>query len=181
MPPPGRTCTDGKLRAMRSSADQLRSALGARSVRIVPASLDELPVTREARLLDVVAASLFMVPLVPLVLSVLLLLVLVELVVVAGLAGLVTVSVEPLLIVVVPAVPLTAGLGRGCRVGSVGSDGTTIVGWACVCGLVVVPGALPVAVCALAKPITPTVAATTTADVRIFDAFMCLAPETSRC
>ena len=178
MPPPGRTCTDGKLRAMRSSADQLRSALGARSVRIVPASLDELPVTREARLLDVVAASLFMVPL---VLSVLLLLVLVELVVVAGLAGLVTVSVEPLLIVVVPAVPLTAGLGMGCMVGSVGSGGTTIVGWACVCGLVVVPGALPVAVCALAKPITPTVAATTTADVRIFDAFMCLAPETSRC
>ena len=97
-------------------------------MRIVLASLDGLPVAREDRLLDVAAASLFMVPLV-LVLSVLLLPVLVELVVVAGLAGVVTVSVEPLLIVVVPAVPLTAGLGRGCRVGSVGSDGTTIVGW----------------------------------------------------
>ena len=150
-------------------------------MRIVPASLDELPVAREERLLDVAAASLFMVPLVPLVLSILLLLVLVELVAAAGLVGVVAPSVEPelvdpLLVVLVPAVPLTAGLGRGCRVKSAGNDGTTIVGCACVGGMVVVPGALPVAVCALAKPITPAVAAITTADVRIFDAFMCLAP-----
>lgn len=166
--------------AMRSLADQLRSALGARSVRIVPASLDNLSVAREARLLGMAAASLLMVPL---VLSPLpLLLVLVEFVeVVAGVVGLTALSVEPLLIVPVPAVPLTAGLGMGCMVGSVGSGGTTIVGWACVCGLVVVPGALPVAVCALAKPIMPMVAATTTVDVRIFVAFMCLAPETSWC
>ena len=161
--------------AMRSFADQLRSALGARSVRIVPASLDNLSVAREARLLGMAAASLLMVPL---VLSPLpLLLVLVEFVeVVAGVVGLMALSVEPLLIVPVP-----AGLGMGCIVGSVGSGGTTIVGWACVCGLVVVPGALPVAVCALAKPIMPMVAATTTVDVRIFVAFMCLAPETSWC
>lgn len=139
-------------------------------MRIVPASLDELPVARVERLLDVAAASLFMVPVVPLVLSVLMLPVLVELV------GVLALSVEPLLVALVPAVPLTAGLGRGCSVGSVGRDGTTIVGWACVGGMVVVPGALPVAVCALAKPITPAVAATTTADVRIFDAFICLAP-----
>ena len=177
MPPPGQACTNGKLRAMRLFVDQLRSALGARSVRIVPVSLDELPVAREGRLLDVAAASLFMVPL---VLSMMLLVL--EFVVVAGLtAGLVALSVEPvlvdpLLVVVVPAVPLIAGLGTACMVGSVGSGGLTVVDWLCVAGLVVVPGALPVVVCALAKPITPAVAAITTADVRIFDAFMCLAP-----
>lgn len=173
MPPPGQACTDGKLRAMRLFVDQLRSALGARSVRIVPVSLDELPAAREERLVDVAAASLFMVPL---VLSMLLLLVLVEFVVVAGLAGVMALSVDPLLVVLVPAVPLMAGLGMGCMLGSVGSGGLTVVDWLGVGGVVVGPGALPVVVCALAKPITPAVAATTIADLRIFDAFMCLAP-----
>ena len=172
MPPPGQACTNGKLRAMRLFVDQLRSALGARSVRIVPVSLDE-PVAREGRLLDVAAASLFMVPL---VLSMLLLLVLVEFVVAAGLAGVMALSVEPLLVVLVPAVPLMAGLGMGCMLGSVGSGGLTVVDWLGVGGVVVGPGALPVVVCALAKPIAPAVAATTIANVRIFDAFMCLAP-----
>lgn len=150
-------------------------------MRIVLASLDELPVTREARLLlDVAAASLFMVPLVPLVLSMTLLVL--EFMVAAGLtAALVALSVEPVLVdpllgVVVPAVPLMAGLGTACMVGSVDSGGLTVVDWLGVGGVVAVPGALPVAVCALAKPIKPAVAAITTADVRIFDAFMCLAP-----
>ena len=156
---------------MGSLVDQLRSALGARSVRIVPASLDNLSVAREARLLGMAAASLLMLPL-----SVLLLFALE----VAGPAGLVALSVEPVLVeplfdVLVPAVPLMAGLGIGCMVGSVDSGGLTVVGWPCVCGVVVL-GVFPVAVCPLAKPTIPMVAATTTADVRIFDAFMYLAP-----
>lgn len=163
---------------MRSFVDQLRSALGARSVRIAPVSLDELPVGREERLLDGPAASLFMVPLVP---SRLLLPVLVEFVVVAGLVGVVAPSVEALLVVLVPAVPLMAGLGIGCMLGSLGSGGLTVVDGLGVVGVEVVPGALLFDVCALAKPIAPAVAATTIADVRIFDAFMCLAPEANRC
>ena len=114
-----------------------------------------------------------MVPLVP---SRLLLPVLVEFVLVAGLVGVVAPSVEALLVVLVPAVPLMAGLGIGCMLGSLGSGGLTVVDGLGVVGVEVVPGALLFDVCALAKPITPAVAATTIADVSIFDAFMCLAP-----
>lgn len=137
---------------------QLRSARGARSVRMLPSALVRMLPSALVRLRGVPSAfiaSRFIEPVLLLFMSV-----------VAGMGLVVAPEVEVLGVAFIE--PVDDGVLGVVAIGMAGVAGAA--GWFWVCGLV--PVVLPVAVCAVAKPIAPIMVAAAAAVTRSLDAFM---------